>query len=92
LRTLSGGGDGLAGNLRRELALDDFDVSTTTDGQVEARAGKYLSDQLYSDVILRGAGETEVQLNLQLSPDVTLRGRVDSRGDTGIGLHFEKDY
>ncbi len=92
LRSLSGGGDGLAGNLRRELALDDFDINTTTDGQVEARAGKYLSDQLYSDVILRGAGETEVQLNLQLSPDVTLRGRVDSRGDTGIGLHFEKDY
>lgn len=93
LRTLSGrGGAGVTGRLRESLALDDLDVSTDAEGNVEARAGKYLSENIYSDVVVNGAGETEINLNLEVSPSVTLRGRLRSDGDTGLGVYFERDY
>ena len=93
LRTLSGrGGSGVTGKLRRSLALDDFDVTTDETGQVQARAGKYLSDNVYTDVTVNGSGETQINLNLKVSPQVTVRGRLGSDGDTGIGVYFEKDY
>ncbi|MFD1508110.1 translocation/assembly module TamB domain-containing protein [Lacimonas salitolerans] len=93
LRTLSGrGGAGLTGQLRESLSLDDLDVSTDADGTVQARAGKYLSENIYSDVVVNGTGETEINLNLEVSPSVTVRGRLRSDGDTGIGVYFERDY
>ncbi|SEO44555.1 autotransporter secretion inner membrane protein TamB [Salinihabitans flavidus] len=93
LRTLSGaGGTGVTGQLRRTFALDDLDVTTDESGNVEARAGKYLSENIYSEVSVNGAGETEINLNLQVSPDITARGRLGEDGETGIGLFFERDY
>lgn len=93
IRTLSGqGNSGITGRLRKSLALDDFSVTTDEAGNVEASAGKYLSDNIYSEVTVNGAGESEVDLNLQLNPTVTVRGRLTSEGDTGIGIYFEKNY
>lgn len=93
LRTLSGrGGAGITGRLRESLALDDLDVSTDADGTVQARAGKYLSENIYSDVVVNGVGDTEINLNLEVSPSVTVRGRLRSDGDTGVGVYYERDY
>ncbi len=93
VRVLSGrGGAGLTGRLRESLALDDFDVTTDDDGNVEARAGKYLSENIYSDVTVNAEGETEINLNLEISPNVTVRGRLESDGDTGLGIYYERDY
>ncbi|WP_425050196.1 translocation/assembly module TamB domain-containing protein [Psychromarinibacter sp. S121] len=93
VRTLAGGGgEGIVGRLRTNVGLDDLDVTTGADGTAEVTAGKYLSDRLYSDVTVDSSGETEVELNLQITPSVTARGRVTSDGDTGIGIYFERDY
>ena len=93
IRTLTGkGGDGLGGNIRKGLALDDLDVTTTDDGATEARAGKYLSENIYSEVTADTEGNTQINLNLTINRSVTARGRLGSDGDTGIGIFIEKDY
>ena len=78
--------------LRESLALDDFDVTTDEDGNVQARAGKYLSENIYSDVTVDAEGETEINLNLDLSSSVTVKGSASNTGDTGLGIFYEKDY
>ena len=91
--TLTGkGGSGVVDRLRKSFGLDDFDVSTTENGSAAVRAGKYLSENVYVDLTLSGAGESEVSINLDLSPTVTVRGRTSASGDTGIGIHYERDY
>jgi len=91
--TLSGrGGGGLTGTLRDTFGLSDFDVTTTAGGATEFSAGAYISENIYSQVATDSEGRNRIELNLDLSRSVTVKGRADSEGDTGIGVFFEKDY
>ncbi|MEQ5868348.1 translocation/assembly module TamB domain-containing protein [Sagittula sp. NFXS13] len=93
VRTLSGqGGLGIQENIRSGLGVDDFDVGTTDDGTVEASVGKYISDNIYTDVTVGADGTSEINLNLTVTPEVTVRGRVSSDGTSGVGVYYEKDY
>ncbi|WP_436399211.1 translocation/assembly module TamB domain-containing protein [Roseobacter sp. S98] len=90
--TLAGrGGVGLIGELREGFGLDDFDVSTTDDGETEIRAGKYISENVYTDVTSSG-GDAEISLNIDLTDSFKARGSVDGNGNTGVGIFFERDY
>lgn len=91
--SLSGrGGDGLFGGLRKGIGLDDLDLTQSEDGSVAVSAGKYLSENIYTDVTVDGQGQTEINLNLTITPSVTAKGRLGADGDTGLGLFFERDY
>ena len=91
--TLTGrGGDGIVGRLRQNFGLDDLDVTSDGEGGAAVRAGRYISDNVYSDVTVNSAGETDVSINLDISPSVTMKGSVGSEGNTGIGIFFERDY
>ncbi|MES2665657.1 MAG: translocation/assembly module TamB domain-containing protein [Pseudomonadota bacterium] len=91
--TLAGrGGEGLIGKLRKGFGLDDLDVSTGEDGNAAVRAGKYLSENVYSEVQLGQDGKTQINLNLDIKPGLTVKGRVSADGSTGIGIFLEKDY
>ncbi len=91
--TLSGrGGGGVVSNLRSGVGLDDLDVSSTASGETQVRAGKYLTDDIYSDVSVDSAGKTEVNLNLDINSRLKLKGRVTSEGDTGVGIYYQRDY
>ena len=91
--TLAGkGGGGIVNRLRESTGLDDLDISTDAEGNTSLKAGKYISENLYTDVTVDSGGETEINLNLDLTPNLTARGSVDSAGQTGIGVFFEKDY
>ncbi|KUF10986.1 translocation/assembly module TamB domain-containing protein [Pseudoponticoccus marisrubri] len=93
VRTLSGeGGLGLTEQLRGGLGVDDLDIGTDADGTAQARVGKYISDNIYTDVTVNAEGESEINLNLNINSDVTVRGRLGSDGDSGIGIFFERDY
>ncbi len=93
IATLSGkGGAGTIGRLREGFGLDDLDVTTNAEGDLELSAGTYISDNIYTDVTVGADGRAEVNLNLTLTPNVTARGSVGSDGTTGIGVYFEKDY
>lgn len=86
------GGEGIVGRLRSATGLDDLDLATDDEGNVSVRAGKYLSRNLYTDVQVGADGTTRLNLNLDVSRDVTARGSVDSEGDSTIGIYFERDY
>lgn len=91
--TLSGrGGGGIVNRLRENVGLDDLDVTTSDTGGTSLRAGRYLSDNLYTDATIDSDGETEINLNLDVSSKLTVKGSVTSEGSTGIGIFFERDY
>ncbi|WP_116132330.1 translocation/assembly module TamB domain-containing protein [Tropicimonas sp. IMCC34043] len=86
------GGIDLFGGLREGLGLDDLDLQTTENGDTELRAGMYLSDNVYTEFVADSQGETEIDVNIDISHNLTLRGRAASDGDSAIGLFWERDY
>lgn len=91
--TLAGkGGDGIMSKLRKGFGLDDLDVSTNAEGQTELKAGKYISQNAYTEVQVDGEGKAKINLNLDITDSVTLRGSVGADGGTSIGIFKEKDY
>ena len=91
--TLAGvGGEGIVSRLRGSFGLDDLDVTTDADGSTAVRAGKYISENVYTDVTVGGEAGPEVSLNIDLTPNVTVRGSAAADGNTGLGIFVEKDY
>lgn len=89
--TLAGrGGGGIVDGLRTGLGVDDLDIVTDESGGAGLRLGRYLSDNIYTDVTL--GAETEVNINLDLTRDLTVTGSVDTDGETRLGIHYEHDY
>ena len=86
------GGEGIVSQLRGSFDLDDLDVTTDEEGNAAVRAGKYISDNVYTDVTVGGSDGAEVSLNIDLTPNVTVRGTVGADSNTGIGIFIEKDY
>ena len=74
------------------MGLDDLDVQTGESGGTSVTAGKYLSRNLYTEVTVGDDGTSEIDLNLDLTDSITLRGSTGSDGQTGLGIFFEKDY
>jgi translocation and assembly module TamB len=92
ISTLAGRGGGAVDRLRENIGLDDFDVTTDEEGATAVRAGKYLSENIYTDVTVTSEGGTEINLNLDLTNEFTAKGSVDQDGDTSVGIFFERDY
>ena len=91
--TLAGrGGEGIIGNLRSRFGLDNLDVKTDANGNAQLTAGKYLSDKVYTEVTVDQAGTSSISLNLDVASHVTVKGHVDSDGQTGLGVYLQKDY
>ncbi len=91
--TLAGkGGESVVSQLRRGFGLDDFDVTTDTEGNTGLRLGKYISDNVYTDVTIGSANTAGVSINIDLTKSITARGQVKSNGDSSVGVYFEKDY
>lgn len=91
--TLTGHAEGsFMTRARQTLGLDDLDVITDAEGETALRAGRYLTDNVYSDLTVDSAGRGEVSINLDLTRSITLRGRTDTEGRTAVGVFFERDY
>ncbi|MFE3835864.1 translocation/assembly module TamB domain-containing protein [Pseudogemmobacter sonorensis] len=91
--TLAGrGGEGIMARLRRGFGFDDLDLSTSDEGSTSVTAGKYISRNVYTEIGVDQDGNSRVNLNLDLRPGVTVKGRVDSSGESGIGIFLERDY
>ncbi|WP_410219517.1 translocation/assembly module TamB domain-containing protein [Paracoccus sp. (in: a-proteobacteria)] len=86
------GGDGIIGNLRESAGLDDLDLTTDDDGNIELRAGRYLSENVYTDVAVGEGGRSTINLNLDITQSLRARGSVGSDGSSSIGVFFERDY
>ena len=93
IATLTGrGGTGFMERLRSSVGLDDLDITTDEDGNAAVRAGRYLTENIYTDLVIDPQGRSQVSINLDVSPSLTVRGRVDQQGRTGVGVFFERDY
>lgn len=92
LATLSGQSEGILEKLRRNVGLDDLDVRTDADGETSLRVGRYLTENVYTDLEVNPQGDSEVSINIDLTPALTARGRVNNGGQSSIGLFFERDY
>lgn len=91
--TLTGRADNsILDRTRQAMGLDDLDFTVDEAGNTALRAGRYLSDEVYTDLSVDSTGRGEVTINLDLSSNITLRGRVDTDGRSGLGLFFERDY
>ncbi|MCG6904789.1 MAG: translocation/assembly module TamB domain-containing protein [Rhodobacter sp.] len=93
INTLAGNGKGgIVNRLRQNFGLDDLDITRDTNGETAVKAGKYISENIYTDVTVNSSGQSEINLNLSITPSLTARGTAGSDGNTGLGLFFEKNY
>ncbi|SHK20522.1 autotransporter secretion inner membrane protein TamB [Shimia gijangensis] len=93
LASLNGGGsDGLFSKLRKGFGVDNIDITTDDEGNAGVSAGKHINDKLYSEIGVDGKGQSSISLNYDVTPSITLKGRVDSDSDTAIGIFFKRDY
>ncbi|GAB5447160.1 translocation/assembly module TamB domain-containing protein [Gymnodinialimonas sp.] len=92
--SLAGGStnSGFIAGLRDGLGLDDLDLSTDEEGNAAVTAGRYLSENIYTDVTINAEGDADLSLNIDLTPNITARGSVGSGGNSSIGIFFEQDY
>lgn len=91
--TLAGtGGGGVVDELRQGLDLDELDLVTDDSGNAAVRAGKYISDRVYTDITVGSDGTSEINLNIDIDRNFTARGSVASDGETSVGIFFERDY
>ena len=91
--TLAGrGGEGVVSKLRRGFDLDDLDIITDEQGNAGLRAGKYISDNVYTDVTIGAESGPEISLNIDLTPTIKATGKLGTDRDTSLGIYFEKDY
>lgn len=88
----AGGGGGVLGDLRQGLDLDALDITTDDNGNAAISAGKYISDNIYTDVVVGSDGTSEINLNLDINRNFTARSTVGSDGETSVGVFFERDY
>ena len=93
LAVLSGGGGGkTSGKIRNTLGVDNIDLTQDENGDAQVGAGAYVADNVYTDISVNTKGETELNINLDVSDKLTVKGSVDSTGSSGVGLFYEKDY
>ncbi len=87
-----GGGAGILGGVRESLGVDDFNLVTDSEGDTALQIGQYLTDNIYTDVTTSSGGTTEVNINIDVTSDVTVKGSADNEGETTLGIFFERDY
>lgn len=92
LAQLSGAGGDATKGLRDSTGVDTIDVGASEGGAGRLGAGAYLGENLYTDFTVNTEGNTEVNLNLDVTDNFSVKGTVDGRGETGIGVFFSKDY
>ncbi len=83
---------GVIGRLREGLGVDDLNVTTDAEGNAAVTAGAYLSENIYTDVTTSSAGSSEVNINIDLTDSVTVKGSADNEGETTLGIFFQRDY
>jgi translocation and assembly module TamB len=90
---LSGnGGVNVIGGLRDGIGLDELDVTTDEAGSTSVSAGKYITDNIYTDITNNTERGTDISVNIDLTKTLTGRATMAEDGNSSIGLFFERDY
>ncbi|MEM9551315.1 MAG: translocation/assembly module TamB domain-containing protein, partial [Pseudomonadota bacterium] len=92
LARLQGAGGGANTAAREGLGVDSVDLTTDEDGNAAVGVGAYVSDNIYTDVTVNARGDSEVNINLDVTDSFTVKGSVDNESNTSLGIFFERDY
>ena len=85
------------GKLRDAVGLDVLDLGNADfgddDPQTTATAGQYVADNVFIAVD-QGltTGGTRGRVEVELTPNITVRGDVDDQSRSGVGLDWSFDY
>lgn len=97
LNTLSGSGGGLSplGALQSATGIDRLRVLGPDDtiGRGAAlAAGQYIIKDIYIEVITDARGYTATQLEISLTPALSLLSQAGGSGQTNLSVRYRKDY
>lgn len=92
IRQLTGGGGGPLGFARDALGVDRLALSTDEEGNTEVTAGRYITDEIYTDVTVGSDGRSTIELNYEVGRGFELEGGFDNEGNSSLGFSFARDY
>ncbi len=92
IATLAGKGDGVLARTRKVLGLDDLDLQTTASGAAALKAGKYVSENVYTELSVEGARKQGLDFTYSLNEKIKLRAGAQTTGNTSLGIEFETNY
>ncbi len=92
IATLSGRGDGLIGRIRRALQLDNLDMQTDPSGKTALKLGKYVSDNVYTQLSGDSDGQQSIDFTYTLNNKLKLRAGTETTGNTSLGIEYETNY
>lgn len=94
LRPSSGGGLNPLGKLRSSLGFDRLRVvgAGETGGGTGLAAGKYITDNIYVEIVTDARGYTATQLEIALTKWLKLLTSAGSQSGNDAKLKFSKDY
>ncbi|MBQ4808594.1 translocation/assembly module TamB domain-containing protein [Phaeobacter sp. HS012] len=87
-----GGSNRAEGKLRDETGASNVELGLDNLGAGLLDIGGYVSENVYTDFNVNTRGDSELSINLDVSKSLTVTGKVDGEGETGVGLFFKRDY
>ncbi|MCW5646303.1 MAG: translocation/assembly module TamB domain-containing protein [Sphingopyxis sp.] len=97
LNTLSSGGGGLSplGALQSATGIDRLRVlgpDDTVGRGAALAAGQYITKDIYLEVITDARGYTATQLEISLTPALSLLSQAGGSGQSNLSIRYRKDY
>ncbi|MDO9369791.1 MAG: translocation/assembly module TamB domain-containing protein [Sphingopyxis sp.] len=97
LNTLSGSGGGLSplGALQSATGIDRLRVlgpDDTVGRGTALAAGQYITKDIYIEVITDARGYTATQLEISLTPALSLLSQAGGSGQSNLSIRYRKDY
>ena len=95
LRGSGGGGLNPLGKLRSATGIDRLEIlgaDNTTGRGTALAAGKYITDDIYIQIITDARGYTATQLEISLTKALSALSEAGSFGGSSVSLRYKKDY
>lgn len=97
LNSLRGGGDGLnpLGVLQTATGIDRLRIlspDATTGRGTAVAAGKYITNDVYVEIVTDARGYTATQIEISLTPALSLLSQFGSFGSSNVNVRYRKDY
>ncbi|WP_321323222.1 translocation/assembly module TamB domain-containing protein [uncultured Parasphingorhabdus sp.] len=97
LNGLRGGGGGLnpLGVLQSSVGIDRLRIlgaDEDTGRSTSIAAGQYISNDIYVEIVTDARGYTATQLEISLTPALSVLSSVGSFGGSNVNLRYRKDY
>ena len=97
LNSLRGSGGGLnpLGTLRSATGIDRLRIlgSDEREGRGTAlAAGEYITDDIYIEFVTDARGYTATQLEISLTPALSILTQAGGSGQTDINVQYRKNY